>query len=178
MKNEKFWGEVMRLERPVSVKDLFDVDLEELKVFINDLVAGRQRSTSATKKEINQRIVEQGKCDLCESLKPILWLDGEASLYTLCKLCQECIKNIFGAFDDSSENSLPPTNQHVVYALFNPKGKLCKCSDNIDDVTNHLPKKTYTTEMWNSLFGSTTKKRIKVYTDNGWEVCIGRFERE
>jgi hypothetical protein len=62
-----------------------------------------------------------------------------------------------------------------IYGLFNPDGVMKKCSDNVDRVTNHFPKNTYTKEMLNALFVATAENRKAIFEQNGWSVKEGEF---
>ena len=68
----------------------------------------------------------------------------------------------------------------VIFALFDPDGKMCECSQNLDAVTTHFPTgvrpPSFTTKMWNELFVARNKTaRKKIYEANGWRVEKGTF---
>lgn len=67
----------------------------------------------------------------------------------------------------------------MIYALFDPDGVMCRCSENLDAATNFFPSgarhASFTSEMWNDLFGVSPKNRKEVYEENGWRVLTGTF---
>jgi len=63
----------------------------------------------------------------------------------------------------------------VIYALFDPSGKMKKCSNDFDRVTNYFPQNVFSTEMWNELFRANAAKREKIFEANGWKVMRGTF---
>jgi hypothetical protein len=61
------------------------------------------------------------------------------------------------------------------FALFDPSGKMRRCSETLDGATNFFPKKEYSTEMWNALFGAKAEDRARIFGKNGWTVTSGVF---
>lgn len=62
-----------------------------------------------------------------------------------------------------------------IYALFNQKGEMQKCSHSFEIVTNHFPMNTYPTEIWNAMFNGDANEREIQLNKIGWEVKEGYF---
>lgn len=88
----------------------------------------------------------------------IKWVAGVEDLNELSKRYQ-------------SPEYIKSTNSTQIYALFDPEGVLRKSSQNLDEAANYFPKHVFTTKMWSSLFSGTTEKRIRVFKENGWQLC-------
>lgn len=57
------------------------------------------------------------------------------------------------------------------FFLYDNNKKLVQCSTTLKDVVNYFPEKTYTTEMWNSLWhAKSPEARQTIFENNGWYV--------
>jgi hypothetical protein len=66
----------------------------------------------------------------------------------------------------------------IVYALFNDKNVMVKCSDSRDDVSNYFVPNKYPTEIWNKLFVASASQREYIFSTIGWTVRPGYFWEE